>query len=145
MYKQKHDILIDNVVTYNSGRGNIGCSGAVQYTLTINNTRSLYGTAHNISFNHQATSTDISSGAGLFLNFFNVFNTDEANISFSVYNSDFSHNRVSFGAGMSIIWFSSPASNVLVKNCTFYNNTGNVFFWFVCVCICRYQDLWMHI
>ena len=45
-----------------------------------------------------------------------------------VYNSDFSHNRAIFGAGMSIVWKASSAGEVVVNNCTFYNNTKNFSF-----------------
>ena len=117
LYKYKLNILIDSVVAYNnSGAGNINmfCNTA-QYAITINNTRSLYGTGISpIAFN--------TGGAGFYLRH-EYSNATEVKL--FVYNSDFSHNRAVFGAGMSIRWFASSAGEVVVNNCTFYNNTGN--------------------
>ena len=124
---QKHDILIDSVVAYNnSGMGNINIvCNTTQYTITINNTCSLYGTTHHLSakiLNVKAMDTDISSGAGFYLRHL-YKNANVAKL--FVYNSDFSQNRASFGAGMSIVWQANSAGEVIVDNCTFYNNTGN--------------------
>ena len=115
--EHKHEFLVDDVVAYNnSGMGNINmvCNGT-QYTVTINNTHSLYGTSvPSNAFN--------TGGAGFY--FRHEYN-NAAKVQLFVYNSDFSHNRAIFGAGMSIRWFASSAGEVVVNNCTFYNNTGN--------------------
>ena len=114
----KHDILIDNVVAYNnSGGGNINvCCNTSQYTITINNTRSLYGTSL-LQFDNNNTFS-----GGFFLSH-EYNNGSEAKV--IVHNSVFSHNQGSLGGGMAIIWLASSAGEVLVNNCTFYNNTGN--------------------
>ena len=66
--------------------------------------------------------TDISSGAGFYLQ--HLYN-NATDAKLFVCNSNFSHNHASFGAGMSIIWQANSAGEVIVDNCTFYNNTGN--------------------
>ena len=129
MGEHKYDICIDNMVAYsNSGIGNINifCLGA-QYTITINNTRSLYGT----SIPPNAINT---GGAGFYLG--HEYSTT-AKFKLFVYNSDFSHNHASFGAGMSFVLFASSAGEVVVDNCTFYNNTGT----FLLLCLCLYLHL----
>ena len=117
LHEHKHDVLIDSVVAYNnSGAGNINMiCNTTQYAIIINNTRSLYGT----SILPNAFNT---GGAGFYLRH-EYSNATEAKL--FVYNSDFSHNCAVFGAGMSIRWFASSAGEVVVDNCTFYNNTGN--------------------
>ena len=80
----------------------------------------MYGTTKIIY--DKAADTDISSGAGFYLR--HLYN-NATDVQLFVYNSDFSHNRASFGAGMSIIWQASSAGEVVVDDCTFYNNTGN--------------------
>ena len=115
--EHKYDVLINNVVAYNnSGWGNINMfSDAAQYAITINNTCSLYGTG--------IPPDSISTGGSGFYLKQQYDNATKAKL--FVYNSDFSHNRAIFGAGMSIVWKASSAGEVVVNNCTFYNNTGN--------------------
>ena len=79
----------------------------------MNNTRILYGTG----IPPDSIST---GGAGFYLKQ-QYNNATKAKL--FVYNSDFSHNRAIFGAGMSIVWQASSAGEVVVNNCTFYNNT----------------------
>ena len=117
LYEHKHDVLIDSVVAYsNYGEGNIimVCNTA-QYTVTINNTRSLYGTS--------VTPNSYNAGGSGFYLRHDYSNATKVKL--SIYNSDFFHNRAVFGAGMSIHWYASSAGEVIVENCTFYNNTGN--------------------
>ena len=73
-----------------------------QYTITINNTHSLYGPTK--IFYDKAADTDISSGAEFYLqHLYN--NATDANV--FVYNSDLSHNYASFGVRMFIVWQAS--------------------------------------
>ena len=78
--EHKYEVMIDNVVAYNnSGIGNINIAcNATQYAITINNTRSLYGT----SIQPNAFDT---GGAGFYLGH-KCSNAARANL--FVYNSD---------------------------------------------------------
>ena len=117
LYEYKLNILIDSVVAYNnSGAGSINMfCNTTQYAITINNTRSLYGTSIQ-------PNTFYTGGAGFYLRH-EYSNATEAKL--FVHNSKFLHNRAVFGAGISVRWFTSSAGEVRVGNCTFYNNTGN--------------------